>query len=99
VFEYPFDSSKEARQVYQAGRHNLDNNRIRFTPIATIATVGLYALNKGRNSKKNAVDYLKLQYGRNSISTATRWVTMGETVGKSGEVLKELEKMGWLKPS
>ena len=49
VVRYP-DESKSARTVYQAGRHNIDNNKFRFTPIYIIIQVGQFVLDMFKSS-------------------------------------------------
>ena len=52
VNRYPKDNGREARMVYQAGRHNVDNNKLRFTSVATIVQVGTTALAKSGGKKR-----------------------------------------------
>ena len=85
--------------VYQAGRHNLDNNKLRFTPIHTIIVVGVRALRVGGSSKSQAEKYLQAQYGRSSRSVAQRWVTAGEILGGQKDVQEQLRQMPYLKPA
>ena len=52
--EYPLDDSLEARKVYHAGRHHVENNKMRFTPIYIIIDCGVYALAQHKTKEKAA---------------------------------------------
>ena len=67
VVEYPIDDSKEAREVYQAGRHAEENNKFRFTAIHVTLNVGKRALEIGGGDMKKAETYLLDQYGKKDI--------------------------------
>ena len=77
VNRYPKDNGREARMVYQAGRHNVDNNKLRFTSVATIVQVGMSALAKCEGKKAQAEKFLLAQYGKGSCSVSRTWVIAG----------------------
>ena len=77
VNRYPKDNGREARMVYQAGRHNVDNNKLRFTSVATIVQVGTAALAKSGGKKTQAEQFLLAQYRQGSRSVSRTWVIAG----------------------
>ena len=77
VNRYPKDNGREARMVYQAGRHNVDNNKLRFTSVATIVQVGTAALAKSGGKKAQAEQFLLAQYGQGCRSVSRTWVIAG----------------------
>ena len=94
--EYPLDDSLAARKVYHAGRHNVDNNKMRFTPVSIICDCGIYAYSQHSNKDK-AVEYLMAQHGRGSKTSAYVWINAGLVIPKETRDL--LETMPYLKPS
>ena len=56
------DDSKDARIVYQAGRHMQENNRVRYTPLYILWDLGKKTLTRFSNDRNLAERHLILQY-------------------------------------
>ena len=97
VVKYPIDHSREARKVYQAGKHNIDNNRFKITSVSIIVEIGEYALRLHDKKKDQAMAYLCAQHGKSAKSTAWTWITAGEQL--SSDTKKALAGLDRLKPS
>ena len=90
------DDSRKAREIYQAGRHALENNNYRFTSLYTILSVGESALRKCDQDRPKAEMFLLAQFGAKSLSTVQRWIRVAQTTGTT--VKETLREMKWLKP-
>ena len=97
VVKYPQDDSRDARVVYQAGKHNVDNNRYKITSVSIIIETGEYALRLNDKIKTKAMSYLTAQYGKSSKSTSWTWITASEQLAP--EVRASLKSLDKVKPS
>ena len=91
------NDEKDARRVYQAGRHNADNNKFRHTPLYIIAELGTFVLGLYPGNKSKAEMYLTAQYGKASARTSYWWVRFARIT--PSELLPTYRSMPWLNPN
>ena len=85
------DDSRDARKLYQAGRHQAETNKFQLTAVHECAACGTLALQATDNKTMAATKYLQQYLGGSSRSTALRWIYAADALTKCPEIMHQLE--------